>query len=197
MARLAALVCVILGLLATREVSAATVHRWTWLRPLDRAAQARAVEEIAKVAARRPELVAVEALAGSIVLRSRAGGRTFTWPGAEHGPNTIASGGDAWDEVVTASLIVARDHFSRDELAIESDGDWLSWQDGRLLYEEALGRSPKNPGIAERAPGFRPAGAFVPPKLESAHSGRKRLAAFVIMLCMTGLVVLLIVPTKT
>jgi hypothetical protein len=50
-----------------------------------------------------------------------------------------------YDEVVTACLIVARDHFTPTELQISSDGSWDDWQAGRMLYERVLGRTAHNP----------------------------------------------------
>jgi hypothetical protein len=51
-----------------------------------------------------------------------------------------------YDAVVTACLLVARDHFPSYELSISSDGSWPDdWQDGSKLYSAVLGRTPKYP----------------------------------------------------
>src|SRR5262249_61809233 len=52
------------------------------------------------------------------------------------------------DAVVTACLLVARDHFAPSILEIESDGqyDGRYWAAGRALYARVLGRTPKNLG---------------------------------------------------
>src|SRR5437588_186763 len=48
---------------------------------------------------------------------------------------------------VTACLLAARDHFSPDELKIESDGQWEDgdWNEGAKLYQQVFGRAPANP----------------------------------------------------
>jgi hypothetical protein len=50
-----------------------------------------------------------------------------------------------YDEVVTACLIVARDHFSPSVLEISSDGSWDDWRSGAKLYASVLGRTARNP----------------------------------------------------
>ena len=54
-----------------------------------------------------------------------------------------------YDEVATACLIVARDYFNKDVLAIHSDGTWPEWSAGALLYMRVLGRVPHDPIDAE------------------------------------------------
>jgi hypothetical protein len=58
-----------------------------------------------------------------------------------------------YDEVVTACLLVARDHFSPEVLTIESDGSWEGgdWRNGARLYSKVLNRPAKNP-MLERKP---------------------------------------------
>ena len=50
-----------------------------------------------------------------------------------------------YDEVVTACLIVARDHFPPALLTIHSDGEWAEWARGAALYEQVLGRPAHDP----------------------------------------------------
>lgn len=50
-----------------------------------------------------------------------------------------------YDEVVTACLIVARDHFPPAVLEISSDGSWRDWSRGAELYTAIFGRAARNP----------------------------------------------------
>lgn len=50
-----------------------------------------------------------------------------------------------YDEVVTACLIVARDHFPASVLEISSDGSWADWSRGAILYSSVFGRPARNP----------------------------------------------------
>jgi hypothetical protein len=50
-----------------------------------------------------------------------------------------------YDEVVTACLIVARDHFSPSVLEIDSDGSWSDWSRGAKLYASVFGRPARSP----------------------------------------------------
>lgn len=61
------------------------------------------------------------------------------------GYNTCKTDMKLYDEVVTACLLVARDHFTDKELVINSDGIWDDWGAGRKLYEDILGRSARSP----------------------------------------------------
>ena len=71
---------------------------------------------------------------------------TFIFPG-ELGFNFCKTAAKPYDEVVTACLLVARDHFPSSVLSIDSDGSWSEgdWQDGIKLYTSVLGRTPQNP----------------------------------------------------
>ena len=60
-----------------------------------------------------------------------------------------------YDEVVTACLIAARDHFPPDVLEIMSDGVWGEWTGGARLYHRTLGRPLRNP---MGGPDFGPGG---------------------------------------
>jgi hypothetical protein len=68
----------------------------------------------------------------------------FRFPGSL-GFNFTKTEWKPYDEVVTAALIVARAHFSIEELTIESDGDWSAWGRGRRLYEKTFNKEPPNP----------------------------------------------------
>jgi hypothetical protein len=43
--------------------------------------------------------------------------------------------------VVTASLIYAKTILG-DDIKITSDGNWVDWQDGSILYEQVFGIEP-------------------------------------------------------
>jgi len=58
---------------------------------------------------------------------------------------TMFSSAKPYDEVVTACLIVARDHFPPETLEILSDGTWADWADGAALYERVLQRTARDP----------------------------------------------------
>jgi hypothetical protein len=70
----------------------------------------------------------------------------FVFPGAL-GFDFCKTDGKPYDEVVTACLLVARDHFPSSILSIDSDGSWSDgdWNGGIELYRSVLGRTPRNP----------------------------------------------------
>jgi hypothetical protein len=70
----------------------------------------------------------------------------FVFPG-EEGFNFCKTQVKPYDAVVTACLLVARDHFPQSVLSIDSDGSWSEgdWEDGAKLYSSVLGRTPRNP----------------------------------------------------
>jgi hypothetical protein len=181
-----------------REASAGYTHVWVFKDTPDPAAVARALEAMDKVVARRGDLVEVVKKPGELRFNGKGAEaqEAFVFPGRV-GTNATATERKPYDEVVTACLLVARDHFSKEQLEIKSDGDWLAWQDGILLYTETFGHAPKNPGIAEHN-AFHPGGAL--PRSEARdrlRDPKTRPWAIVIMLCFAGLVVLWLIPTKT
>ena len=54
---------------------------------------------------------------------------------------------EPYDAVVTACLLVARDHFPSEVLGIASDGQWSNgdWDQGRKLYQRIFGRQALKP----------------------------------------------------
>jgi hypothetical protein len=70
----------------------------------------------------------------------------FVFPG-EVGFNFCKTEYKPYDAVVTACLLIARDHFPQSVLSISSDGSWSDgdWREGIKLYSSVLGRSPRNP----------------------------------------------------
>lgn len=196
-----ALVSAFLLSLIGRAAHAGYVHTWTWKsRPSDEAL-ARCVVDLRKLAERRPELVVEREPKSPLELRLDGKGDlvhdAFAFPG-KVGLNQLDTARRPYDEVVTASLLVARDHFSPEVLTLRSDGTWLQWQDGILLYTETFGRAPTNPGLPE-GPGFRPGGRFEMPDgmpRDRWSNPRTRPWGMVIALCFAGLIVLMVVPTR-
>jgi len=70
----------------------------------------------------------------------------FYFPGQE-GLNFCKTLAKPYDCVVTACLLVARDHFPEKVLEIASDGSWSEgdWAAGQALYEQVFGTSARNP----------------------------------------------------
>ena len=93
------------------------------------------------------------------------GHEPFIFPGTiEHTPpiagvpsglNFCKTNWKPYDAVVTACLVVARDHFPASVLAIGSDGRWVDgdWKDGAKLYTAVLHRPANNPVDGEIIPG--------------------------------------------
>lgn len=155
-------------------------HYWTWRRPPDRAALARALGEMqALVAARRAILDVADGFDGGLeapfgdaghlplVLfngRDADAHETFAFPLAPFTAGDpsfqfVKTAQKPYDEVVTACLLVARDHFAPDQLSIRSDGRFdPDWRPGALLYERVLGRTARDP-LSAPDPATRPAPA--------------------------------------
>lgn len=199
------LVAVLVSLLATlvgRSAVAGYTHGWTWKQRPDPAELGRCVGDIQKMIVRRPDLVAVLEPKTPGELRLNGKGELaqeeMVFPGRLDAPNAVWTERKPYDEIVTAALLVARDHFGPEILEIRSDGTWLQWQDGILLYTETFGHAPKNPGVREGA-AFRPAGRMEMPQgmpHDRWSNPKTRPWGIVIALCFAGLIVLLLVPTK-
>jgi hypothetical protein len=187
-----AIVCAVL--LVTGDASAAYAHRWTWKSAPEPAALEKCVTEMKGLALRRAgDLEVVQTGPRELRFNGRSdlAQEEFVFPGAI-GFNSVRTDGKPYDAVVTAGLIAARACFAPEILEIKSDGDWVDWREGRLLYEEVHGSMAANPGIEERhAPGGK-----VPPHLATARDQFRKPWAIVIALCMLGLILLMIVPTK-
>jgi hypothetical protein len=77
----------------------------------------------------------------------------FVFPG-KYSFNFCKTEVKPYDEVVTACLIVARDHFPPSVLSISSDGFWDDdWTKGATLYSSVFHRSAKNPIGSSYIPG--------------------------------------------
>jgi hypothetical protein len=68
----------------------------------------------------------------------------FVFPGG-NGFNFCKTAAKPYDEVVTACLLVARDHFPPSVLEISSDGSWSDWAEGAKLYSAVFHRPARNP----------------------------------------------------
>lgn len=155
-------------------------HDWTWHRPPEPVALARALGEMQRLVDARRALLDVGAGlpdgglaapfgdAGLLPLvlyngRDADAHETFGFPLAPFTASNpafqfVKTARKPYDEVVTACLLVARDHFAADQLSIRSDGRFdPDWRPGALLYERVLGRTARDPlaapeaGEAERA----------------------------------------------
>jgi hypothetical protein len=184
----------------TNTASAAYAHRWTWKTPPDPAVVEKCVAEMKVLASRRAGDLELETSETTEAHEIRFNGRSdlaqekFVFPGSV-GFNAVRTEGKPYDAVVTASLITARTCFSPDTLEIASDGDWVDWREGRLLWEEVHGTMAANPGIADRH-GFAPGGKLVLPPSTAARDPLRKPWAIVVALCIAGLIVLMLVPTK-
>lgn len=188
---------VLLGSLFGRNASAAAyAHSWTWKQRPGDEQLARCIGDMQRLILRRPDLLVVLEPNAAHQLRFTGKGEhgdEFVFPG-QVGLNKIATDQKPYDEVVTAALLVARDHFGPDVLEIQSDGTWLQWQDGILLYTETFQRGPKNPGLRE-GPSFTPGGRMRP-AADRWSNPKTRAWGVVIAMCLTGLLVLFFTPTK-
>jgi hypothetical protein len=74
----------------------------------------------------------------------------FSFPG-EVGFNFCKTEHQPYDDVVTACLLVARDHFPSSVLEITSDGSWETgdWRNGASLYSSVTRRPALNPMVGE------------------------------------------------
>jgi len=130
-------------------------HYWTWhQKPSDIDLKA-CVVDMRRIVEVRTNLLVGPDGSGSVILDplhvdlngvGDDGHEPFVFPG-ELGFNFCKTAGKPYDEVVTACLLVARDHFPEDILSIDSDGSWSDgdWQEGTKLYTTVLGRPARNP----------------------------------------------------
>jgi hypothetical protein len=82
-------------------------------------------------------------------------GEPFMFPGRK-GMNFIRAESAAFDEIVSACLIVARDHFTPEELGITGDAQWpAGWSRGAACYKEIFGREAQSPLSKTSAEGLQ------------------------------------------
>jgi tetratricopeptide (TPR) repeat protein len=130
--------------LAPAGAHAGYEHYWTWQERPDPGALRAAVAEMRRLAEARPDLVRFEATDRSISVNGIGDGEhePFEFPGSA-GWSATKTNWKPYDQVVTACLLAARDHFPPAVLFIESDGQYADWAAGRALYSQVLGRTPR------------------------------------------------------
>jgi hypothetical protein len=67
---------------------------------------------------------------------------TFSITSEDVGYDFCKTGFKPYDAVVTAILIHAKNCF-KDGITIKSDGNWVDWEGGSLLFEEVFGYEPE------------------------------------------------------
>jgi hypothetical protein len=198
-------------LVVARRASAGYTHYWTWKRAPTTAELGPCLDEMMRIVDARRDILAdmQERTGKDAVFRismpfgetgelpaiafngiGDLAHETFSFPLAafagEPKFSFVKTQWKPYDEVATACLIVARDHFREDVLEISSDGEWGSeWDPGRKLYEEVLGRTAVNPLGAWSASDEAP-----PPIEQDAGSPRRNL---IISIFFFGALVLVII----
>jgi hypothetical protein len=142
-------------LLALASPAHAGKHYFMWQRPPDEKSLQPCLAEMQQLVAAADAVLAGPSGEGQPLIkphrlqfngRADAARDPFTFPGPP-GLNTCKTDYKPYDKVVTACLLVARDHFPPGILMIGSDADWEDddWSEGARLYQEVLGREPHNP----------------------------------------------------
>jgi hypothetical protein len=147
--------------LACVRADAGYTHYYIWKQPPDEAALKACVADMNRlIEARKSILVSPdlpESTPGSPKLNSTnvdfngigdQACEPFVFPFVfpdRNSFNFCKTQGEPYDEVVTACLIIARDHFPAAVLEIKSDGAWEYWKDGAKLYSSVFGRSARSP----------------------------------------------------
>ena len=143
------------------RVHAGYTHYYIWHKAPDETALMQCVAEMNQlIEARKSILVSPDlpdAVAGSLKLGTNKvdfngvgddSHETFVFPYVFEDKsefNFCKTAYKPYDEVVTACLIVARDHFPPAVLTIKSDGSWNDWSAGASLYTATFHRNSKNP----------------------------------------------------
>lgn len=210
-----AALCALLILALPGVASAGYTHYWKWKSPPDPAALASCVSEMEQLAEVRRDILQGASGTGSLAaFRTKcafpgagmlpcivfngigeAGHETFVFPldsfAGTPDLSFVKTAYKPYDEVVVASLIVARDHFPETSLEIFSDGQWVEeWRPGAALYERVLHRPARNPiNVWSGAPPL-PADEAPTGSPPAALSRRKRIIALVIALLLAAILVL-------
>jgi hypothetical protein len=158
--KLSALLVLALLALIPGRAHAGYSHYWTWRTPPDATALGACIADMKRIAAARADRVTVTSDGRSISINGvgELAHEDFSFPAAPF----VKTNGKPYDEVVTACLLVARDHFPTSVLTIDSDGDWDDWAAGRALYKEVLGRDARPP-FADEAGSYAPTMAAAAP----------------------------------
>ncbi len=217
---------VVLSIFGERDAEAGYTHYWRWRITPDAKRLEPCIRDMAKIADAKRDLLAdreERTGAGAVFpfederpLDGGAGDaeavrfpaiafngiaeeahETFVFPFAfDEGFNFVKTQWKPYDVVVVACLIVARDHFKPEELAIGSDGEWgRDWNAGAQLYERVLGRSAVDPiggevidGMNQVSSGTMAGGDHV--------TGTKRTVLLGILAALAAVVVVVVV-TRT
>jgi hypothetical protein len=83
----------------------------------------------------KPELICINGI-------GKNSHETFHISSEDVGFNFCKTAFKPYDPVVTAILIHAKDCFGAD-IKVTSDGNWIDWEGGTLLYEEVFGNEPQ------------------------------------------------------
>lgn len=67
---------------------------------------------------------------------------TFGFAAGDEGFNFCKTAFKPYDAVVTASLIHIKSVL-KDDITVTSDGNWVDWEGGTLLFEEVFGHAPE------------------------------------------------------
>lgn len=130
-------------------------HYYTWHERPNSAALASCISEMRLIVEAQTNILAgpegsgaPEISSTNLVLNGIGddGHEPFVFP-KDLGFNFCKTAAKPYDAVVTACLLVARDHFPSSVLSIDSDGSWAGgdWQSGIDLYSKVLRRHPQNP----------------------------------------------------
>ncbi len=149
-------------------VLAGYTQYFTWKKPPNDDDLKACIAEMSKIIAAAKNLVAgpggdgqpkIDALHVQFNGIADNANETFDFPG-DDGFNFCKTEFKPYDAVVTACLLVARDHFPSATLVIGSDGQWNDgdWNDGAQLYHAVTGREPSDPiaDARELLPGGMP-----------------------------------------
>jgi tetratricopeptide (TPR) repeat protein len=168
-----ALFALVLLAVAPSSARAGYTHYWTWQADPNAGELGRCIAEMQQIAAARGDRITVRSDGTSITINGLGADahEDFRFPRAsaeDEGDRFqfCKTAGKPYDEVVTACLIVARDHFPPQVLDIASDGEWADWAAGRALYETVLGRPARSP-FASPPEGFAWATPAGPPLFRS------------------------------
>ncbi|MBE7465291.1 MAG: hypothetical protein HS116_17570 [Planctomycetes bacterium] len=142
-------------LLAANSAHAAYTHAWRWMKQPGVAELQTCVAEMGRVVEAHRRGLAGPSGSGDPVLaitfvefngRDDLAHEAFRFPGSA-GVNFCDTEAQPYDRVVLACLLVARDHFPPEVLAIGSDGVWGmgAWREAAALYADILKRPPRNP----------------------------------------------------
>ena len=138
---------------AVEPVQAGYTHYFEWNSRPDTAALEACLADMAAIVAAADDILAdadgkgdpwVSSTGVAFNGRGDSAHEPFVFPG-DPGFNFCKTACKPYDDVVTACLIVARDHFSPNVLRISSDGGWADWQAGARLYTRTTGKMAVNP----------------------------------------------------